>query len=360
MIGKGGEAKRGLAITPCFVSSPFLLAKVAMRNNCYSPIIGNETVVLYRQLLDNYAFSLKAANRSVRTITWYQEILLRFFSFLEAQGLARPVQELGTEELKAYIVHLQDTTKWANRTYIKEAKGRLSPYSIQGHVRAIKAFFSWLEREECIESNPMVRLPLPKVPQYLVKILTVDQIKTLLSMLDRQTPLGMKYYVILLLLLDTGMRISELVQVEIDDIDLIYGHIRVMGKGQKERIVPFCNQTRRELLRYMKHFRPHLGPEDGAYVFPQKDGDHISINSVQQFLRRLAAKAGLHGVKCSPLIFRHYFASQAIANEANVFTLKDIMGHASLQTTLKYTHMQSGDLKAQHSKFSPVAGLFKN
>lgn len=331
-----------------------------MGNDHCSPTISRDTVLVpYRQLLDIYASSLKAANRSVRTITWYREILFRFFSFLESQGLLKPVHDLGNAELRAYIMHLQSTTKWANRTYIKEAKGSLSPYSIQGHVRAIKAFFSWLEREEYIESNPLARFPLPKVPQYMVKILTVGQIKTLLSMLDRQTPLGMKYYVILLLFLDTGMRVSELVQVKINDIDLVYGHIRVMGKGQKERIVPFCNQTRRELLRYSKHFRSSLGPEDSNYLFLQRDGSHIPINSVQQFLRRLATKAGLHGIRCSPHIFRHSFASQAIANEANVFTLKNIMGHTSLQTTLKYTHMQAGDLKAQHAKFSPVAKLIE-
>jgi len=330
-----------------------------MGNYYYSSTIKNDAVANYKQLLDIYASSLQAANKSVRTINWYLEILLRFFSFLESQRLLKPVHELGTEELRAYTVHLQNTTKWSNRKYIKEAKGRLSPYSIQGHVRAIKAFFSWLEREEYIEQNLMVKFPLPKVPQYIVKILTIDQIKKLLSILDRHTALGMKYYTMLLLLLDTGMRVSELVQIELDDIDLVHGYIKIMGKGQKERIVPFCKHTRRELLHYIEYFRPYLGPRDCVYLFPQRDGNCVSISSVQQFIRRLAAKAGLHGMKCSPHIFRHTFASQSIANEANVFTLKNIMGHASLQTTLKYTHMGASDLKAQHAKFSPVSNIIK-
>ena len=105
--------------------------------------------------------------------------------------------------------------------------------------------------------------------------------------------------------------------------------------------------------------RPKLYAKESPYLFPGADGDHISVGSVQQFIRRLAQKAGLHGIKCSPHIFRHTFATQAIAVEANVFTLKDIMGHTSLQTALQYTHLKAGDLKNQHNKFSPVASLFE-
>ncbi len=155
------------------------------------------------------------------------------------------------------------------------------------------------------------------------------------------------------------MRISELVGIKMGDLDLTLGLVTVLGKGQKERIVPFSRWSRKDLLHYIRKFRPLLCAEDSPYLFPVVNGEHISIGSVQQYMRRLAHKAGLYGIKCSPHTFRHTFATQSIANEANVFAVKDIMGHASLQTTMKYTHLKVSDLKAQHNKFSPVEDLMK-
>ena len=108
-------------------------------------------------------------------------------------------------------------------------------------MRAIKAFWSWLFEEGYVEKNPMAKFPLPKVPKNIVKTLNLEQIKKLLNEVDRHTPLGDKYYCILLLLLDTGARASELVGIKIADIDFINGFIKVTGKGQKERIIPFTN-----------------------------------------------------------------------------------------------------------------------
>jgi integrase/recombinase XerD len=133
--------------------------------------------------------------------------------------------------------------------------------------------------------------------------------------------------------------------------------VRVTGKGQKIRFVPLSNPCRREIGRYVSIFRRQIAPVDSPYLFPQADGRPISVNGVQQFLRRLAAKAGLEGIRCSPHIFRHTFATQSIANGANVFVLKEIMGHSSLQTTMKYVHLQPEDIRIQHDKFSPLVNM---
>ncbi len=108
-------------------------------------------------------------------------------------------------------------------------------------------------------------------------------------------------------------------------------------------------------MRYINNFRDHLSDLDSLYLFPAADGDHISINSVQQYMRRLAKKVGIDGLRVFPHKFRHTFATRAFQNEANEYTVKEIMGHSSLLTTLKYTHPQPEDLKKQHNRFSPVA-----
>ena len=310
-------------------------------------------------LLSAYRRHLEAANRSPKTISWYLEILHRFFDFLDLNNLTKPIRDIGREELRTYILHLQSARKWPNSPYIKANKGNLSPYSIQGHVRAIKAFWGWLFKEEYILENPLIKLPLPKVPQGLVKTLTIDQFKRLLAEVERHTPLGAKYYCVLLFLLDTGVRISELVNIKMTDIDLVNCLVTVVGKGRKERRVPFHRVTRRELQHYVRVFQPKLCSHYSCYLFPRSDGYHISVNSVQQFIRRIAAKAGLRGIKCSPHIFRHTFATTFIAKGGTDFALKEILGHTSLQPTLKYIHLQPRDLQRQHALFTPVEDLFQ-
>ena len=109
-------------------------------------------------LLDYYMSSLKAANRSLKTINWYLEILERFFAFLSTEALSKPVTELGPSELKKYILHLQQAERWPKSSYIKK-KGQLSPQSVQGHVRAVKVFWSWLYEEGYIDKSS-VKIPV--------------------------------------------------------------------------------------------------------------------------------------------------------------------------------------------------------
>lgn len=212
-------------------------------------------------------------------------------------------------------------------------------------MRAIKAFWGWLFKEDYIHENPLTKVPLPKVPQILVKTLSIDQFKRLLAAVDRHTPLGAKYYCILMFLLDTGVRIAELANIKMADIDLVNCLVTVVGKGKKQRVVPFHRVTRRELQHYIRIFRPQLCAQHSCYLFPKPDGDHISINSVQQFIRRIAIKAGLRGMNCSPKLFRHSFATTFIAKGGTDFALKEILGHTSLQPTQRYIHLQPQDLQ---------------
>jgi site-specific recombinase XerD len=116
--------------------------------------------------LDEYALSLEASNRSPKTISWYSDILRRYFGHLREQGLSKPASELGREELRAFIHTRQNAVRWPNNPNISaEKRSKLSAYTVQGDVRAIKAFWSWLESEGYIDVNPLKGFPLPKVPE---------------------------------------------------------------------------------------------------------------------------------------------------------------------------------------------------
>ena len=132
---------------------------------------------------------------------------------------------------------------------------------------------------------------------------------------------------------------------------------RLLGKGEKESFIPFSQFTRKELTKYIKHHRPDLCKLESPYLFPSSHGHRVRVNSIQQAIKRLAKKAGLHDVACHPHIFRHTFATMFLAKGGNAVVLKDIMGHESVQTTQKYIHFQPEDLQKQHWKYSPVEDL---
>jgi site-specific recombinase XerD len=307
------------------------------------------------EVLEEYRLALQAENRSPKTISWYLDILTRYFNFLAAKRLLKPIEQMGAAELRAYLLYLQKADRWSGHPNIGRGKGQLSAFSVQGHARAVKAFWGWLEREEHIEVNRLSKFPLPRVPVKPVDTLSMDRIQELLGQIDRFTPGGARYFLIIILLVDTGLRISELVSITLSNMDLTGGFIKVVGKGQKTRFVPLSPETRRELTRFLKASRPRLTPTDSPYLFATPDGRPISVNSVQQYLRRLAASAGLDGVRVTPHVLRHTFATLSIANGANPFTLKEILGHTTLAMTMRYVHLQPSDLQAQHGMFSPVA-----
>ena len=311
------------------------------------------------ELVNDYYLDLEAANRSSKTISAYTYTLTRLISFLKSQKLMKPVDKLGTKEITTFIRHLQNSKKWPNGLQYRKDYGRLSPFTIQRYARDIKAFWGWLHNQGHIKSNFLAKYPLPKVPKNVIKTLTIEQIRLFLKAIDKHTSVGARNYCITLLMIDNGARISEVVAIQLTDLYLSRCRVKITGKGQKERIVPFTKITRRELLKYIEHHRKNLCKLDSPFLFPANDGDHVSIKSIQQAIGRLSKKVGLDGIKYYPHIFRHSFATLWLAKGGQLSTLKEIMGHESIQTTQKYVHFLPEDLQRHHWNYSPVQDLFR-
>ncbi len=308
-------------------------------------------------LFDDYTGYLKAANRSQKTIKSYLDNLGYFIRFLKEKNIDKPVCELGKGELRKYVLYLQGKERWDGSQRINRG-GRLSPYTIFAYVRDIKVFWSWLLKENYIKRNPLVSFPLPKVPKLVMPTLNHNQIKRLLGAIDRGTSSGSMYYSMIILFLDTGIRLSELANIKLTDINLDDKYIKIRGKGQKERLVPIISITRKFIVDYITSYRSKLCNVESEYLYPNRTGQAILTNTIQQFFKRLAKACGLDGIRFSPHVLRHTFATNSVANEANIETLREILGHESIQTTARYTHMQPEDIRKQHTRFSPVAELF--
>ena len=309
------------------------------------------------RLVKSYLMCCQAEGKSPKTIEWYWANLKRLCGFLRCRGYSLQVEDVGVAEIREFIYYLQhEAVRWANSRRIEDSSN-LSPYSVQGYVRSIKAFWSWLTLEGYASQNVMYRLRLPKVPKKVVATFTPEQIDNLLRMADVKTARGFRDRLIILILLDTGIRLSELVGLRLEDVDFEQSCFLVNGKGGKERIVPFGAEVRRTLWRYLSHFRESLDGPKAHEVFVSEQGYGLRPRAVQSMLRRLGQKAGISGVRCSPHTFRHTFAKQYLMYGGDVFSLQRILGHSSLEVVKMYVNLASSDISIQHRKFSPVDNM---
>ncbi len=311
----------------------------------------------FEDLIQNHMHCLTTQGRSQKTIDWYASNLKRFSRFLKSHNMPKSVKDIGISEVRRFIYYLQtEVVRWEDSPNIRDS-GRLSPLSVHGYVRTIKAFWSWLLEEGYIEVNPMARLKLPRVPQKVIATFTPEQIQAMINGLNRKTPTGFRDYTIILLLFDTGIRLSELTNLKIDDIDFGQTCLLVRGKGNKERGVPFGIHVRRALWRYIRDYRPDpISPREDS-VFLSETRFPLRPRSVQSMISRICKRSGITGVRCSPHTLRHTFAKLYLMEGGDVFSLQKILGHSSLEMVKAYLNLALSDVSQQHRRFSPIDRL---
>jgi len=166
--------------------------------------------------------------KSPKTVEWYNQTLKQFGQFLVESGKSTNLADIGEPEVRSYIIYLQGRRRWQDSPYVLVDRGTLSAISIQTHVRALRAFFSWLSREGYTESNRLARLRPPRAPVKLVDVLKPEEISRILKSVDPGTPAGARNYTMLVLFLDAGLRCSELRNFTLDDISMDGGYIKVI------------------------------------------------------------------------------------------------------------------------------------
>ena len=296
-----------------------------------------------------------AESKSPTTIRWYMGKLNVFHGYLQAQGFPADVCRLTTTHLRAFLAHLRENVKAGENNPRKPTEDRnLSPRTIQGYARALKVFFSWLAREGYTANNPSRLLSIPKAPKVIVETLSDAQIKRLFSVIDRRSSKGFRDYCILLVLLDTGVRLSELVNLQVRDLDLERGFFKVMGKGARERLVPFGARVQTARWKYMHRFRPEPFHPNLGNLFLKSSGMPPSCGQVYRRIRHFGRKAGVEDVRCSPHTFRHTFAKKFLVNGGDLFTLQKVLGHSSLAVVRMYVELTPEDVRIRHRQYSPV------
>lgn len=294
-------------------------------------------------VVEEYLVALRVAGRSPRTTEWYRANLAEFTRFLERDGQVAAVADLQPTSVRRWLLALNSRPT------------ALSPSSLAGRVRTVKAFGTWVAAELDLPSNPVRAVPIPRVPDQLVPSLRDHEIARLIQAAT-ETRHPQRDTALILLMIDTGIRLSEVAALRVGDVDLIDGRCRVMGKGSRERSVPFGRRTRKALRGWIATMR--LAPAASSPLFVGPRGPALAPRGIHQLIRRLARRAGIE-TRCSPHILRHTFARAFLINGGDVFSLQRILGHSprSIQITRRYVELLDEDLRAVHRLASPVDRL---
>jgi integrase/recombinase XerD len=307
-----------------------------------------------KNLIEGFKLSCQTENKSPKTIEWYISFLNRFYRFLERNRTAS-VDRIEKNSIRAFILYLQQEARTPH------TNKPLSHCTIQGYARTLKAFFSWLLREEYIEMNPMAKIPVPKAPTKVVTTLSNEQVSKLIDICCRSNGQGYRNLTIIMLLLDSGIRVSELTGISLNDVNLAEGCIIIKkAKGSKERFVPIGSLVQKMLWKYINHYRPKPVTERITRLFLSEHGIPLTKSGIQQMLRRYGHQLDISGMRCSPHVFRHTFAKNYLLNGGDIFSLQKILGHSSLASVRIYLNLFASDIKKQHQRFSPVDSFAEN
>ena len=283
---------------------------------------------------------------SENTISSYENDIEQFFEYLRGPE-KKPVDmaKVDNLDIRGYLAHL--------------AKQGLKRSSTQRKLASIRSFFKYLYREGALDKNPAKLVATPKKEQHQPEFLSVDNAKLLVESPDGETAEGLRDRAILELFYSSGLRISELAGLDREDLDFASGVVKVTGKGDKERIVPVGDKALSAVKEYaaaLDSGKKKPGPEAGGGVplFINKSGARLSVRGVRRVAEKYVREAGLQG-KVSPHTLRHTFATHLMGAGADLRSIQEMLGHASLSTTQKYTHVNLDQLMEVYDRAHPRA-----
>lgn len=275
---------------------------------------------------------------SANTLSAYGRDLRRYLSFLEDRKVAS-LDRVGRKEIMDFLLN---------------ERGRgLEPSSVSRGLVAIRMLHRFLAQEGKIRQDVTQVLEAPKLWKTLPEVLNIREVEQLLKQPDIRRPMGMRDQACMELMYATGLRASEVAGVQAQHVNFNLGYLRVIGKGEKERIVPVGEMAKKSVTRYWERVRPQwLKGRAEKALFVTRAGRRMSRQTVWAILKRYAPGAGIRK-KVYPHILRHSFATHLLENGADLRVVQELLGHSDISTTQIYTHVEKSRLKKIHKQFHP-------
>ncbi|BAD40806.1 site-specific tyrosine recombinase XerD [Symbiobacterium thermophilum] len=291
-------------------------------------------------------------------------LIHEFINYLSVErGLATNTLESYGRDLRQYYQYLGedqvDLDAVSRSTIINylmylQKQGKATA-TIARRLAALKAFYQFLVREKRIKTDPTANLESPKLEKRLPRVLTVSEVERLLAQPDPSLPAGLRDRAMLELLYATGIRVSELVSLNIEDVNLETGYIRCTGKGSKERIVPLGSLAIKWVKEYLQQGRPKLVKDrEEAALFVNHHGHRLTRQGFWKIVKKYAEDARIDK-EITPHTLRHSFATHLLENGADLRSVQEMLGHADISTTQIYTHVTKGRLKEVYARTHPRA-----
>ncbi|QQE72851.1 site-specific tyrosine recombinase XerD [Brevibacillus composti] len=277
---------------------------------------------------------------SPNTLESYQRDMIAYTSYLQEQGVTR-IEDSTRTQIIGYLMSLQE-------------KGRATA-TLSRNMASIRAFYQFLVRDKYIEKDPSIHLETPKIEKRLPKVLSVEEVERLLDSPPVNHPAGLRDKAMLELLYATGIRVSELVNLNVMDVNLDMGFVKCMGKGSKERIIPLGSVAIQMVRHYLQAGRPRLVKEPGeTALFLNHLGKRITRQGFWKIIKRYGLKANVK-TEITPHTLRHSFATHLLENGADLRSVQEMLGHADISTTQIYTHVTRTRIKDIYAKTHPRA-----
>lgn len=299
------------------------------------------TIYKPQDMLDSFqTYLVVVRGLSHNTVSSYTADLDKFLGFLDNKEF-NSLEDIEPKTISEFITFLRDSTNLGSR-------------SINRCLVSVKQFFKYLLIEEIIESDPTENIVTPRTGKSIPDTLSIDEVESILAAPKmKESPEGIRDSAMLEILYATGLRVTELVELRQNSIEIDHGYLTTLGKGKKERIVPLGNESVSKLGDYLVNSRPYIIKEKiSDYLFITRRGSKFTRQGFWKLLKVYADQAGI--VKnISPHTLRHSFATHLLERGADLRTIQILLGHSDISTTQIYTHVERERLKEMHRKYHP-------
>lgn len=292
-----------------------------------------------KELSEFQDYLLNVRRYSSNTVSSYSFDICDFTKFI--RGLGKIFKDIKVDDVKSWILDLTER--------------QIGKRSIKRKMSSLKSFYAWMYLQKKVDSDPFEYVHSPKAAHALPDFFSEKEIDALLTANEKRTDkLKDRDQALLMLMFASGLRASEVVNLTFNQVDFDNRIMKVSGKGNKDRLVPFTNSAKEAMLNYINGLRKDLLKEDTKYIFLNSQGNKMTVRGLEYILDEIEAKTGLYG-KIHPHMLRHSFATKMLNRGADLRTIQELLGHSSIETTSIYTHVAYENMKETYEKTFPRA-----
>lgn len=301
-------------------------------------------------MLESFLIDQQCRGNSEKTIKYYEIGVKRFITFVSENYNSDELSLLNLDIIRSYMLYLKTCKKWERNDNIETKSENITSKSVQTYVRSVKVFVSWGEQEGHLPEGVAHKIKLPKATIKQIDILNEEEIGKLLTFLKNKKTNRYRDLLIFSTYLETGARLEEIVRLGINDVRINNGILKVLGKGNKERFIPFGSSLQKMFLNYLNLERPEPFSSKVDKLLLKENGKPITRDTVRQLFRRIKEGTGIE--KLHPHLLRHTMITLSLTRDTNIFALKNKTGHSSFAIMENYLHMAENIVGMKKSNLS--------